>query len=405
MSEHHGATKINAKDFAIGTHWFGKLPVIGGIVGVAGLAATFGLGASDKEQLFFSYHVAFMYFLSIALGAFFFVIVQFATKAGWSVLVRRIAENLAGVLPVFIFLAIPMVFGMHTLFHHWTDEAARSTDMYLIHKAPFLNENFFFGRMAFYLLVWCVLSYLFRSRSISQDLTGDHGITRFLQKLSYPSIFLFGITITFAAIDWIKSLDPHWYSTMFGVYYFAGAIVGVYASLILLTMAMQSHSAFGKVFNIEHFHDLGKLMFAHTSFWAYIAFSQFFLIWYANIPEETLYFYHRFSHSWLWVSIALAIGHFVIPFIFLLPSRMKRNRTVLMCGAIWMLAVHFIDIYWMIMPTLHEHGVKFSVLDVTAFLGVGGIFLAVFGLNMKRGNMIVPTQDPRIAESLAFENF
>jgi hypothetical protein len=397
------AEKLNDADFALGSHWFSKLPVVAGLVGVVGLAATFGLGASAKEQMFFSYHVAFMYFLSIALGAFFFVIVQFATKAGWSVLVRRIAENLAGTLPVFVLLAIPLILGSHTLFHHWMDAEVRETDRFIIHKAPYLNEPFFYGRMAFYLLVWAVLSYLFRSRSVAQDASGDQGITRRLQNLSYPSIFLFAITITFASVDWIMSMDPHWYSTMFGVYYFAGAIVAIYATLVLLSMALQSHKAFGHIFNVEHFHDLGKLMFGHTAFWAYIAFSQFFLIWYANIPEETLYFKHRAADTWLWVSIALGVGHFCIPFVFLISARMKRNRGVLWLGALWMLVIHFVDIHWLIMPTLHTKAVSLSILDVTAFLGVGGIFLATFGILMKRAR-IVPTRDPRLPESLAFEN-
>ena len=399
----HRVEKLNEAEFTLGSHWFSKLPAVGGVLGLAGLAATFGLGMSNKEQMFFSYHVSFMYFLSIALGAFFFVIVQFATKAGWSVLVRRIAENLAGTLPLFVLLAIPLVLGSHTLFHHWMGAEARDSDKLIIHKAPFLNETFFYGRMAFYFVVWAVLAYLFRSRSVAQDATGDHGITRSLQNLSYPSIFLFAITITFASIDWIMSLDPHWYSTMFGVYYFAGAIVAIYASLVLIGMALQSHGAFGKVFNVEHFHDIGKLMFGHTAFWAYIAFSQFFLIWYANIPEETLFFKHRAVGSWLGVSIALGLCHFCIPFVFLLPSRMKRNRSVLWLGALWMLVIHFVDLYWLIMPTLHTDTVSLSILDATAFVGVGGIFLAVFGLLMGKAR-IVPTRDPRLPESLAFEN-
>jgi hypothetical protein len=403
MGQQHQAERLNEAEFALGSHWFSKLPLFGGVAGIAGLAATFGLGTNAREQMFFSYHVAFMFFLSIALGAFFFVIVQFATKAGWSVVVRRIAENLAATLPVFVLLALPLVLGSHTLFHHWMDETARATDPLLKIKAPYLNEVFFYARMAFYLLVWAVLSFIFRAKSVAQDSSGDHKITRGLQNLSYPSIFLFAITITFASIDWIMSMSPHWYSTMFGVYYFAGAIVAIYATLVVLTTSLQTHKGFAKVFTVEHFHDIGKMMFGFTAFWAYIAFSQFFLIWYANIPEETLYFKYRFVDTWLWVSIALAVCHFAIPFLFLLPAPMKRNRVVLWIGAVWLLGVHFIDMYWMIMPTLHTEGVKLSVLDATAFVGVGGIFVAVFGMLMRRSS-IVPTKDPRLPESLAFEN-
>lgn len=399
----HGVVKVNEKEFDLGDHWFGKLPVVGGVLGVLGLGASLVLGMADKEQFFFSYHVAFMYFLSIALGAFFFVIVQFAAKAGWSVLLRRVAENLAGTLPLFVILGIPLALGVHTLFHHWTAETVRQTDPLVIHKSPYLNEPFFYGRMAFYFIVWAVLSFLFRSQSVGQDHSGVVGVTKRLQNLSYPSIFLFAITITFASVDWIMTMDPHWYSTMFGVYYFAGAVLAIYATLVVLAMALQSHAGFGKIFNVEHFHDVGKLMFAHTAFWAYIAFSQYFLIWYANIPEETLFFKHRLEGSWFGASVALAVGHFVIPFLFLLPSKMKRNRAVLLMGAVWMLIVHLLDIYWMIMPVHHHHGVHLSVMDLTTFVGVGGIFFAAFGVLMKRSK-IIPTRDPRLNESLAFEN-
>ncbi len=399
----HGVQKIDEKEFDIGSHWIGKLPLVGLVLGILGLGASIALGLGDKEQFFFSYHVSYMYFLSIALGAFFFVIVQFAAKAGWSVLLRRIAENLAGILPFFILLGIPLVLGSHTLFHHWADETVRETDPFIVHKAPYLNEPFFYIRMAFYFVVWAVLSSIFRKKSVSQDTSGDRKTTRFLQNLSYPSIFLFALTITFASVDWIMSMDPHWYSTMFGVYYFSGSLVAIYASLIIVAMALQSHTGFGKVFNVEHFHDVGKLMFAQTAFWAYIAFSQFFLIWYANIPEETLFFKHRIEGSWMGVSVALAIGHFVIPFIFLLPSQMKRNKAVLLVGAVWMLLVHFLDIYWLIMPVHQHHGMHITVLDVTTFVGLGGLFLAIFGWYMKQAK-IVPTKDPRLAESLAFEN-
>lgn len=399
----HEPIKIDPKEFDLGNHWFSKLPLFGGVLGVLGLVASVGLALSDKEQFFFSYHVAFLYFLSIALGAFFFVIVQFAAKAGWSVLVRRIAENLAGTLPYFLILGIPIFLGAHSLFHHWMDENARQTDFLVIHKAPYLNEPFFYARTVTYFVVWAVLSYVFRRRSIKQDLSGDISITKALQNLSYPSIALFAITVTFASVDWIMTMDPHWYSTMFGVYYFAGAVVAIYASLILASMALQCHSGFGKVFNVEHFHDLGKLMFGHTAFWAYIAFSQYFLIWYANIPEETLFFKLRSSGSWFGVSVALAVGHFVIPFLFLLPATMKRRRGVLMFGAAWMLIVHLLDIYWLVMPVHSTGGVAVTLLDVTTFVGVGGVFLALFGLHMKKAK-VIPTQDPRVRESLVFQN-
>ena len=272
-----------------------KLPLITLIVGVValGLAAAMAWGT---KQFFFSYLVAFCYFLSLAIGGLFFVIVQFATRAGWSVVVRRVAEHLMSTLPLFVPLFIPIAIGLHELYH-WTHAEAVSTDPLLTAKSPYLNERGFYFRAAAYFAVWVTLARLFHARSIKQDSSGDVGLTKKMQVLSGPAIALFAFTVTFAAFDWIMSLDPHWYSTMFGPYFFAGAVVSEFALLAVLHILLQRAGGFGQV-NAEHYHDLGKLLFGFTVFWAYIAFSQFMLIWYSNIPEETLWYAHR-GGPWL----------------------------------------------------------------------------------------------------------
>jgi hypothetical protein len=199
------------------------------------------------------------------------------------------------------------------------------------------------------------------------------------------------------------SLAPHWYSTIFGVYFFAGSAVGVYAVLtIFAVLARRARAAAGAI-TLEHLHDLGKLLFAFVSFWAYIAFSQYLLIWYANLPEETVWYAHRLSGGWTRASTTLALGHFVLPFFFLLPRTIKRHPGALLAAASWMLVMHYGDLYWQIMPPLHPEGPRFTAIDAATLLGIGGLLLASLAWMMRR-SAIVPLRDPRLAESLALEN-
>lgn len=404
MTTHHVTQAPTAAQLSLPAgHWLGKLPLVSGLIGIVGVVLTFVLGAGHKEHMHFAFHTSYIYFLSIALGGLFFVLVQFATRAGWSVVVRRFAESMMATLPLFAILFIPMLLGMHTLYHHWTDLEAVKADPFLSQKQPYLNETFFFIRAGIYFVLWAFLAWYFYSRSTKQDVTGDQSLTYSMQKMSYPGIAIFALTSTFAAFDWIMSLDPHWYSTMFGVYYFAGCVVAIYAALIVVSVALRGIKGVHDVISTEHLHDLGKLLFAHTVFWAYIAFSQYFLIWYANIPEETLFFYHRFQGTWLYVSVFLAVGHFAVPFFFLMPRTIKRKPGLVLVGALWMLLVHFVDIYWLVMPTHMHHGPEFNLIDIAAIVGVGGLFIAGFSWFLGR-RALVPVKDPRLPESLAFEN-
>jgi hypothetical protein len=199
------------------------------------------------------------------------------------------------------------------------------------------------------------------------------------------------------------SLTPHWYSTMFGVYFFSGSFVGFIALLSVMAVAMQRAGLLDTVITAEHLHDVGKLLFAFTSFWAYIAFSQFFLVWYANLPEETIWFKARLEGSWTTISVMLMVGHFAIPFFYLMGRTVKRRGATLAIGGAWLLAMHFMDLYWQVMPTLHPEGVRPTVLDLAAFLAVGGCFVTATSWLMRR-QALVPLGDPRLAESLAFEN-
>jgi hypothetical protein len=398
--EEHDAPTLDLEELRIppGHPWM-RIPWIGLALGAVGFGACLLLGRSDPRQFYFSWLVAFLFFLSIALGGLFFVLVHFAAKAGWSVAVRRIAEQAMVALPLFALLFLPILFGMHELFH-WTHADAVAHDPLLQWKAPYLNQGFFVLRAGLYFACWTILAVFMYRQSTRQDRTGDPAITRRLQNLSPPALAVFALTTSFAAIDWIMSLDPHWYSTILGVYYFAGCLVGIYAFMIVVMTLSLRAGLSDKVLTSGHFHDLGKLLFAFTVFWAYIAFSQYFLIWYGNIPEETVFYVGRLQGSWRSLSAWLAVGHFVIPFFFLMRAGVKRRPLLLLIGAVWMLLMHLLDLFWLVMPVLHEDRAQLGWLDVTSLLAVGGFFLAAFGWSL-RSVAILPIRDPRLSESLS----
>ncbi len=381
-----------------------RAPAAGLLLGVLGLVGAVVFGQSDLRRLHFSLHVSGIYFLTLGLGGLWFVLVQFATRSGWSVAVRRLAENLGATLPILaLCVLIPMALGMESLFHHWLGEGAG--DPVIAGKSAYLNPGFFWVRACLYVVIWSGLAWFFRLHSLAQDSSRDPALTYKMQRISYPGIAAFGLSITFAAFDWIMSLDPHWYSTIFGVYFLAGIIVAVQATLPLYVSVLRGHHGeFARRVTKEHGHDMGKLLFGFLCFWAYIAFSQFFLQWYGNLPEEQVWFARRNQGGWETLSAALIVGHFGAPFLFLLPRKVKRTWPLLIAGSVWMLSLHFLDLFWLIMPQCAPGG-GFGVTpaDICAFLGLGGLFagaLAFFTLRVP----LVPVGDPRLPESFAFEN-
>jgi hypothetical protein len=383
-------------------HSWNRIPAIGAACALLGAVACAILGPANPKQFFFSWLVSFLFFLSLALGALFFVLIQYATQGGWGIVVRRIGETVFATIPVMAALFVPLLFGLHDLYS-WSVPGAAEHDALLRWKAPFLNVPFFLIRAALYFGFWSFIAVLYYRLSRGQDVTGDPGVSARLRRFAGPAIIVLAVTSTFASIDWIVSLTPHWYSTMFGVYFFAGSFVGFIALLSVVAAAMRGAGLLETVITPEHLQDLGKFLFAFTAFWAYIAFSQFFLIWYANLPEETIWFKARLEGSWEFVSLLLMAGHFGVPFFYLMGRAVKRRGWTLAIGGTWLLAMHFVDIYWQVMPTLHPEGLRPSVLDVAAFLAVGGCFVAAASWLMRQ-QALVPMRDPRLAESLAFEN-
>lgn len=383
-------------------HSWNRIPVMAGAVALVGVAACAVLGPANPKQFFFSWLVSFLFFLSLALGALAFVLFQYATQGGWGVVLRRIGETAFATLPVMAALFLPVLLGLHDLYE-WSHADAVEHDALLRWKAPFLNVPFFLVRAVAYFGIWSFVGVLYYRGSTSQDTTGDPIVSARLRRLAGPAIILLALTLTLASIDWIMSLQPHWYSTMFGVYFFAGCFVGFIALLSVVAPAMRAAGFVDAIISPEHLQDVGKFLFAFTAFWGYISFSQYFLIWYANLPEETIFYKARMEGSWMTVSLFLLAGHFVAPFFYLMGRAVKRRGATLAIGGVWLLVMHFVDLYWQVMPTLHPEGFRPSVLDLAAFMAVGGSFVATAGWLMRR-RALVPVGDPRLAESLAFEN-
>jgi hypothetical protein len=382
-------------------HVLARFPLVAAGVGV--VAAILAYVTAENARAFaFSWLIGVLFFLSLALGALYFVLIHYATQAGWGIVLRRLAENTMGTIPLFAILFAPVLLLMGDVYP-WVHEIADGGNPLVVWKAPFLNTSFFVARAVLYFALWTAIVVIFARASRRQDATGDRSITLRLKRLAGPALIVVAITQTFAAIDWVMSLSPEWYSTMFGVYWFAGCFVSFFAFLTLLVVSLKRYGLLTEVVGVEHYHDLGKMLFAFTVFWAYIGFSQYFLIWYGNIPEETIFFRHRLEGSWRSVSFLLAAGHFVIPFFFLMPRTVKRNARLLSIGAAWMLLMHLVDVVWLVMPTIRPHGLHVGLSDILAFVAVGALFKGLL-LRLLSGAPLVPVRDPRLPESLSFEN-
>lgn len=372
----------------------------------AGLASIVGFFLAPK-QFFFSYLVGMVYVTSISLGALFWVMVHYLTAAGWSVVIRRIAENVTWVLPVLALLFIPLILnvalaGPSLSIFEWTNPVLRDSDSLLQRKQPWLSVNFFLGRIVFYIAMWSIIAHFLRSWSARQDQDGDPKYSIRACTFTPPFTIILALTSSFFAFDWLMSLDWRWYSTMYGVYFWAGAIQSAMATLTLVVLGLRWSGYLRNTITVEHTHDMGKILFGFTVFWTYIAFSQYFLIWYANLPEETFWFIRRRT-GWNPMSYGLVLGRFLIPFAWLLRRSQKRNDKALAIGAAWLVFMQFYDLYWQIMPNLHVDGPEFHWLDLTcpiALVSIAGlVFLRALG-----SRPMIPVGDPRLGESLRHVN-
>jgi len=372
------------------------------VIGIAGLVASAVGYFTDSAQFFHSYLTACFFWLSLGLGGLFFTMLHHLVDAKWSIVLRRLSENIMMTVPIMAILFIPLLFGIKDLFH-WSHPEQVAVDHLLQSKAPYLNDTFFIIRTVLYFMVWCLLAFVLNKYSLQQDRAHNDGLFRKMRIVSAPGMILFALSITFAGFDWLMSLDAHWYSTIFGVYVFAGSLLAMLAFLTYSIFSLQSNNILTDVITPEHHHDLGKLLFAFTVFWAYMAFSQYFLIWYGNIPEETVWFIERWETSWKIISLIIVFGHFVVPFLVLFPAGAKRHRSVLVIVSLWLLVMHWVDLHWLVMPSLHHHGVHFSWMDPVTMIGIGGIFVWFFR-RRTAAKPLVPINDPGLGESIRFIN-
>lgn len=438
-------------------------------VGVVGVGGALAMGASDPKRFAYSYLFAFATFLSLAIGATFFVLLQHVTSAAWSVTSRRVAEFFMSALPVFALLFIPVALHFNDLYGEWANPAEHAVHAPAAggehgaagehaapagehvapageHAAPtvphgdhaaeggiltqeqiehlahgeviaskdwYLTKNFFSLRVLIYFGLWAFISLSLFRNSTRQDASKDKEWTRRSQSMAPLGILGLALSSTFAAFDLYMSLLPSWYSTMFGVWHFSACMVAAFSVLTLTTMWLSKKGMLGDAVTVEHFHDLGKLTFGFNCFWAYISFSQFFLIWYAGIPEEADFYHLRWSEGpWTNVSWAICVFHFVVPFVLLMSRNVKRNLGGLAAGAALLVVMHVVEMYWIILPNYaramgvaaREPGaLSLSPLDLLAFVGVGGIYLAAVLYRMAN-HSLVAVGDPRFERSRHFEN-
>jgi hypothetical protein len=406
MSDHsHELTPPPAEKFD--PKHVGNLPKLLLIAGVAGIALCFIGSFFKHQQVGFSWLFGSFYFFTICTGALFWTCLHHATDAEWSVVVRRQLENLGKLLPVSVLLFLPLIFFTKDLWAWW--DKLPGQDPLLDGKSGYLNHGFFIFRYFVYLGLLTWISSSLWKRSTNQDADGAAKHTLIMRNFGVAGIPAMALCITFAAVDYLMGLDYHWFSTMWGVYLFAGA-AGSSMALLVLLVSWLKKLGYLHVVNDEHYHIMGKFLLAFTIFWAYIGFDQYMLIWYANIPEETIYFRLRNTESWWYFSQGLVVCRFFLPFPVLLFQFTKMTKRWSFFGwplinwvSVWILFMQFIDIYVIVLPALHRTGFSPSIFDLCAFVGVGGI-LGWFFFQIIGKSYLFPTRDPRLLGSLKLTN-
>lgn len=357
---------------------------------------------TNPDRFFESYLVAFTFTTAIGLGAFFFVQVQYLTGSAWSVTMRRIMENIMVTVPVGLVLFLPIIGGLDHLYP-WTNHEFMSESPILQAKAGYLEKDFFLQRTVVYFILWSIWTIAIYRNSIKQDTERSAQRMHVISRWSAPGLFMAVVVGSLAAFDWLMSLEPGWYSTIFGLYYLSNGGLAFMAVVTLVCLAFRKNGILAHSIQDEHYHDLGKWLFALTCFYTYIAASQYILIWYADLPEETIFYRHRAHGTWLPLSLALPFLRFFIPFFVLLCRPMKRKLGTIRAIAIWSLLMVYLDLYWLVMPNFHEEGPSLHWLDFATLAATVSVTGFVFWGRFQK-NKIVPVGDLRLEQSLHFEN-
>jgi hypothetical protein len=372
--------------------------------GAAGLLLTLLGGLASPRTALLSYLIAFVYWLGLCIGASSLVLANNAAGARWNVTVRRLGENMGAAVPIFALLFLPLLLGAKHIWFWVAPQPPLSKELALLlaHKSVYLNMTSFTLRAVAYFAIWIGFTWRLRALSLEQDETGDPALTAAQRRLSPPGLILFVLTMTFASFDWLMSLQPTWYSTIFGLYIHAGAFVTSLALVCLAVTGLRSSDQpWGKLITVDHQHNLGKLLLAFTAFWAYMAFSQYMLIWAGNLPEELQWIVTRSRGVWRPVGQLILFGQFLLPFFALLSRPLKRDPRALAAVAAWILFIHYVDLYWVVMPASGADQLGLHWTHFTAFVGVGGVSVAS-AVYLLRGGRPVPIKDPFLEDSLRY---
>ena len=371
------------------------------LVGAAALAICVVGAFFTPAQFFRSYLSAFLFWMGIALGCLAVVMLHHVTGGAWGLPIRRPLESGTRTLPLMLLFFLPIVLGAGKIYE-WADPAAVAHDPILRHKSLYLNLPFFIGRAALYFAAWLVLAYFLNRWSLDQDRTGDRPIARRLQLLSSAGLVAYGLTVTFASIDWAMSLEPHWFSTMYGVLFIAGQGLSAFAFIVALLVLLAGTPPLAGFVAQRHYHDLGKLMLAFVMFWAYVSFSQYLIIWSGNLPEEIPWYLRRLQGGWGWIGVALVLLHFVLPFLLLLPASANRNPRILGTVAAIVVLMRAVDVFWLTQPAFAGSRFRLHWMDVLAPVGVGGLWLAAFLWQLGK-RPLLPMNDPEMEAAVAHD--
>ena len=373
------------------------------LVGIAGVLLAVVAFLFDREQLLRSYLFAYLYWTGMALGCLAILLMHHVVGGKWGMLIRRLCEAGARTLPFMGLLLVPILFGMGTLYI-WTRPAA-AHDAIIQSKAMYLNVPFFIARAVSYFCIWFWYAHLLSKWSAQQDRTGDERLISKMRAISAPGLVVFTLTTTFAFIDWIMSLEPHWFSTIYGAMFMVGEMVESFAFVIALMIILSRKSPIKDYVTPQHLHDLGNMMFAFMVLWAYLSFSQFIIIWSGNLPDEIPWYVSRLRGGWGWVALALVIFHFAVPFGLLLMRGVKRQADRLFRVCLLMIAIRLVDVYWITEPAFYGQRIQIHWMDFVTPLAVGGLWLAVFFGQLK-SQPLLPLRDPRLQgaprETVAF---
>jgi hypothetical protein len=369
---------------------FARLPLA---VGAAGLVLCLVLGLFDRAQFFHAYLVGFLYWLGISLGSLAILMLYHLVGGKWGFFLRRLLEAGSRTLPLMALFFVPLLFGLRELFP-WARPEAVAADPILQAKRPYLNPAFFTVRAAFFFGVWILLAFLLSRWSAREDATADPSLALRLQRLSAAGLLIYAFTTLFASVDWAMSLEPHFYSAIFGMTFIVGHGVSTMAFVILVASAYRDRPTLSGVAGPGVFHDLGNLLFMFLMLWAYMAFSQLIIIWSANLPEDILWYLPRLKTSWELVSLALLLFYFGAPFLILLSRSIKRDLKRLSAVAAAVLVMRLVDVIWVIEPSFHHSGVSLHWMDLLAPAGIGGIWIAVYRRELE-SRPLLALHDPR----------